>query len=118
MQKNLDVHKLFATIDEKDTQRYCDYLSSDCILKFGNMDEVKGKENIFIALDEFFNSIQGLTHELADSWEIGNIVICHGTVSYTRLDGSSLTVPVSNIFTIEDGLICNYRIFIDISELF
>ena len=32
--------------------------------------EVKGKENIFIALDEFFNSIQGLTHELADSWEI------------------------------------------------
>jgi ketosteroid isomerase-like protein len=116
--ESLDISKLFAVIDEKDTQGFCEFLTPDCIFKFGNMDAVQGRENIFTSLEGFFNSIQGLAHQTIDSWETGNTVICHGTVSYTRLDGSSLTVPVSNIFTMEAGLIASYLIFIDVSELF
>jgi hypothetical protein len=38
-------------------------------------------------------------------------------VTYTRRDGSLLTLPFANTFELRDGLIAIYRIYIDISAL-
>ena len=40
-----------------------------------------------------------------------------GQVTYTRHDGSQLSVPFANIFKLRDGLIGEYRIFGDFSAL-
>ena len=40
-----------------------------------------------------------------------------GQVTYTRHDGSQLSVPFANIFKLRDNLIEEYRIFGDFSAL-
>jgi TRAP-type uncharacterized transport system substrate-binding protein len=45
-------------------------------------------------------------------------VICHGTVTYTRHDASTLTVPFANIFRTRDDLIDEYLIYVDASALY
>lgn len=114
----LDITKLFRVIDNKDAAGYCEFLSPQCILKFGNANEVVGKDNILDTINNFFHAIKALHHQVEASWEVDNTVICHGTVTYTRLDDTTLTVPVANIFTLDEGLIGHYRIFIDTSALF
>jgi hypothetical protein len=39
-------------------------------------------------------------------------------VTYTRLDGSTLTVPFANVFVLKGAEIQSYRIYIDNSPLF
>ena len=62
-------------------------------------------------------SVAGLSHSVTEFWEVPGGLICHGMVTYTRRDGSTLTVPFANILKLRDGLIYDYRIFADISEL-
>jgi hypothetical protein len=45
-------------------------------------------------------------------------LVCHGTVTYTRHDSSTLTVPFANIFKVHGELIDEYLIFIDVSQLY
>ena len=40
------------------------------------------------------------------------------TVHYERLDGQRLSLPCANIFRLRDGLIADYRIFMDINPVF
>jgi limonene-1,2-epoxide hydrolase len=45
-------------------------------------------------------------------------VACEGEVTYTRHDGSKITLPFVNIFEVSAGLITLYRVYIDIAPLF
>lgn len=117
MNAKLDIEKLFSVIDEKNTAGFCAFLTPDCILRFGNQEPVTGRDNVFSVMEEFFNSIQSLSHDVECSWYTGNAVICYGTVHYTRHDGSKLSVAYANILKLSGDLISDYLIFIDISEL-
>ena len=68
----------------------------------------------------FFDSIAGVSHRVIDSWCVDGKLTCHGTVSYTRHDGSVLTVPFANIMTLRQGSgrASEYLIFADTSELY
>ena len=45
-------------------------------------------------------------------------VACEGAVTYTRHDGSTITLPFANIFGLRQGLIATYHIHIDIAPLY
>ena len=45
-------------------------------------------------------------------------MICRGEVTYTRLDGSTLSVPFVNVLKLEGSLIRDYLIYADTSELY
>ena len=47
-----------------------------------------------------------------------NGVACEGEVTYTRHDGSQITLPFCNIFEIDGDKIEVYRIYIDMAPLF
>lgn len=112
------LERLFRAIDDKHTERFCSFLSDDCRFRFGNLDPVEGAGTIGKFVEAFFESITALRHEPAGIWQVPDGIVCHGTVHYTRLDGSILSVPFCNVFRLEDERILEYLVFVDASALY
>jgi ketosteroid isomerase-like protein len=117
MPDNEFLQSLFHSIDTKDSAAFQQFLAPDCTFRLGNLPAVTGREAIGTAVAGFFASLQSLSHTLAGSWHTTDSSICHGSVCYTRHDGSQLTVPFANILKREARLISEYQVFVDISGL-
>jgi ketosteroid isomerase-like protein len=109
---------LFKCIDSKASQGFTQYLSEDGVFCLGNSSEVHGRKPVMQTVEAFFKSIRGLHHTLEQIWNQRDTVISHGMVTYTRHDGSSLTVPFANIFTLSSDRVSCYLIFVDVSALY
>ena len=112
------VRALFRCVDAGDGDGWLEFLTPDACFRFGNAPAVKGSGAIRDAVSAFFASISGLHHDLADTWHLPDAVICRGDVTYTRLDGSTLTVPFVNVLKLDGSLIRDYLIYVDGSELY
>ena len=112
------ISELFRSIDEKDLQGFVSLLAQDCVFRFGNQPAVAGVNAIEDYVAGFFESIAALSHEIMGSWDIPGGLVCHGQVSYTRQDGSILSVPFANILELSPAGITDYRIFADTSQLY
>jgi uncharacterized cupin superfamily protein len=66
----------------------------------------------------FWDAIGGSRHRLIRTWQDAETAVCEGEVTYTRKDGSTLTVPFVNVFYLRDGKVARYLIHIDNSGLF
>ncbi len=64
------------------------------------------------------DSIASISHEIRDTWNVPDGVICHGQVSYVRKDGSVLSVPFANVLKMGSQHIDKYLIFADTSMLY
>ena len=110
---------LFADIDRKDADLWATYLSEDAVLRFGNGDPVVGRDAARDALAAFYDTIAGLRHEEVERWETPTATIVEAMVTYTRMDGSEVTLPVVTIYrTNDEDLIDDYQVFIDLAPLF
>lgn len=118
MKENTWIERLFKTIDSKDSKTFMTFLAPSCVFRFGNMPAVEGNGDIAATIDAFFGSIDSLVHELYDIWEIPGGIVCHGQVSYTRKDGTVLTVPFANVLKGPEQDITEYLIFADTSSLY
>jgi hypothetical protein len=110
--------ELFRSIDAKDTRRFVGFLTEDGQFRFGNAPPALGRQAIASLLDGFFASIKSLSHDVAKTWTVPDHVICEGTVTYTRHDGSTLSVPFVDVFVMQGKLIKDYLIYIDASQLY
>ncbi len=118
MQDTSFVAPLFRSIDEMDADRFVSYLARDAVFRFGNGPEVRGSDAIRAAVAGFFGTIAALEHRITDTWAQPGAVICRGEVTYTRKDGTRLTVPFADVFGMREGQIVDYRIYMDVSPLF
>lgn len=109
--------ELFDSIDAMDSDLFASFLSKDCRFQFGNMPEVTGVQNIKAFVAGFFDSIESLSHTIVNSWNIPGGAVFHGRVTYTRKDGSILTIPFANILKMNSSGITEYMIFADTSQL-
>ena len=112
------VKKLFQSVDDRDADSFLTFLSNDALFRFGNAQPVNGKAAVGDVVRGFFESIKAIRHDIIEIWEQDDVVICHGTVTYTRQDSSVLAVPFVNILKMDKELIKEYLIFVDISELY
>ena len=113
-----DILSLFKAIDRFDTRSFTEFLHEDADFRFGNMPAVKGRNAIFEFVAGFFQAIKAIKHTNLEIWELEGIRFVNGTVTYTRLNGTTLKVNFSNTFKLKDGRIRDYLIFIDNSDLF
>jgi ketosteroid isomerase-like protein len=118
MDRNHWTARLFQSIDKQDTEAFLGFLAGDVRFRFGNADPVNGRAPVGEAVSGFLGSIKALRHDLVGAWDNGDAVTCHGTVTYTRHDSTTLTVPFANVFGVRDGLIEEYLIFVDTSDLY
>ena len=115
---DVNFEKLFASIDAMDTESFLSFIREDATFRFGSSPAVKGHAEIRAAVEGFFASFAALRHDLRRIVADGDAVVCEGEVTYTRHDGSSVTLPYVNVFEVDDGLISLYRVYIDIGPLF
>ena len=110
--------KLFASIDAMDTESFLSFIHADATFRFGSSPPVAGQAGIGAAVGDFFSLIAALEHEICRFIIDGDAVVCEGEVTYTRHDGSTITLPFVNVFEVENKLITLYRIYIDTGPLF
>ena len=113
-----NLNAVFAAIDAKDTSRFLSYLTDDCIFRFGSAAAVSGKEAIGAAVDGFFSTIAASRHTLHKTLSDDTSLACEGIVEYQRHDDTRISLPFTNMFEVEGGLIRHYKIYIDIAPLF
>lgn len=102
-----------------DVEAFLDFFENDASFRFSNAPAVKGKEAIRQAVGGFFASIGRLRHEILETWLEDKTVICRGDVTYTRTDGSKITLPFATIWKLAgERMIKEYLIYIDINPLF
>lgn len=112
------VKDLFAAIDRKDTAAFVGFLTDDAVFRFGNQAPVHGREAIADAVGGFFASVDALNHRLEGCWDLDDVALCHGEVTYTRSDGSMVELPFADVFRKRDGKIEAYLIHMDITPLY
>ena len=112
------VERIFKVIDNKDATGFAAFFSDDAVFKFGNAPAISGKANIHNAVADFFSKLKGLKHRIQDVWLEDDVIICEGEVTYMRKDDDKLTLPFADILRMRDGLIVDYRIYMDVSPLF
>ena len=118
MERNDWVKSLFRSVEDQNVEAFLAFLSDQVLFRFGNAEPVRGKAAVGEAVRGFLASIKSLRHDVAETWEQPDVVICRGVVTYTRQDSSVLSVPFANILKLKADLISEYLIYLDSSELY
>ena len=109
--------QLFGAVDQYNLDAFVSFLTEDVYFRFGNLEAVQGRTAVHQLLDQFLATLGGLRHEVDQVVEHEDIVHCHGHVTYTRKDGSTMQAPFATHFRLREGLIHEYLIFLDASAL-
>jgi ketosteroid isomerase-like protein len=117
MSKLAWLEKLFETIDAKDAEGFSGFLTEDAVFRFGNGEPARGKKAVHDAVAGFFEGVKSLRHTVRESWSHPDAVVMHGDVTYTRHDGSQLSVPFANVLKLDGTLVREYLVFADVSKL-
>lgn len=114
-----DARTTFAAVDAQDIAALAALFAEDGRLVFGNREPLVGRDAVIAGNVAFFQLVQGVRHQLRNEWTVGTETIAETDVTYTRLDGKEVTVPAVSIWRVDgDGLIVDYRIFVDQAPLF
>jgi ketosteroid isomerase-like protein len=105
--------RVFATFDAQDVASLANFVTDDVKVRLGNADAINGKTGFVAAVNAFLGSIAGVRHEILTVYRDGDAAIVEFDVHYTRHDGDVVTLPCCNVFRLRDGLIAEYRSYID-----
>jgi ketosteroid isomerase-like protein len=112
------VQAIFAAFDSKDIGVLAALVTDDVRLQIGNAEVVDGKADFVEALQIFFSSVAAFRHTVTNVWSDVDAVIVELKVSYTRLDGTELTLPCCNVFRLRNGAVADYRVYMDITPVY
>jgi hypothetical protein len=111
--------RIFTAVDARNASEFSAFFAGNGRLVFGNGEPMVGANAIAEGVDQFFTTINGLRHHVLNEWVIGPDTLVELNVTYDRLDGRSVTVPAVSIWHLDDdGLIDDYRIFIDLTPVY
>jgi ketosteroid isomerase-like protein len=113
-----DRSQLFSDIDSMEPERFTAHLADDVTMRFGNADPIHGRDAVRDTWASFCEGLEGVSHSVGGQWSSGSGTVVEAEVTYTRKDGSTVTVPVVTIYRENGELIDDYRIFIDLAPLF
>jgi len=111
------VKTLYQAVDSLDVAALAPFLANDVTFQLGNFPAIHGKEPALEANDGFFKTIASMRHTIDGIWAQGPTVICNGNVTYTRLDGTELTIPFATILFLANDKITTYQVYADVSPL-
>jgi ketosteroid isomerase-like protein len=111
--------EVFADVDRMDAKAFASHLAENCLLRFGNADEIVGRDAIEESIAGFFTTINGLSHHIIDQWDVDDTTIVQIEATYTRKDDRQVTLPAVAIWRRSSGdLIDDYRIYVDLAPVY
>lgn len=112
------MHEMFAALDADGVSGLYPWLHEDVRFRFAGYPPGQGRDSFAAAWAGIASHVTGLQHDLEQTWELGDEAICRGEVTYTLDNGRTIRAPFANIFRLRDGLISEYRIYVDASAVF
>jgi len=112
------VRRVFASFDARDVRTFAAFMTDDVLLRLGNTPTTRGKAAFVEAVEAFAGSVAGARHEILNVFADGDLVAVEFDVHYTRHDGQVVTIPCCNVFRLRDGLIAEYRSYVDATPVY
>jgi ketosteroid isomerase-like protein len=112
------LRRVFATFDAQDVSTLSGFVTDDVALRLGNATMIEGKAGFVDAVTAFLTSISAVRHEILAVYSDGDAAIVEFDVHYTRRDGFVVTLPCCNVFRLRDGLIAEYRSYMDATPVY
>ncbi|EAS44272.1 nuclear transport factor 2 family protein [Photobacterium profundum] len=109
---------LYKIVDSRDVTALSEMLHQDVVFRFSNAEPVEGKSAVVDVNRQFFDSITGMSHTFEGFWNQDDVIICNGQVNYVRKDGSQHSAKFATFLIIKDGLVVDYKIYADVSQLY
>jgi ketosteroid isomerase-like protein len=109
---------VFADVDRMDAKAFASHLAEDCLLRFGNAEELVGRDAIEESIAGFFTTINGISHQIVDQWDVDDTTIIQLEATYTRKDDSQVTLPAVAVWRRGGDLIDDYRIYVDLTPVY
>jgi ketosteroid isomerase-like protein len=110
--------RLFGRGEAFDSEGFITFFTDNPMYQFGNGEPCLTKAAIKASIDGFFGAVDALYHDVRNLWEVGDVVFVEMDVTYWRKDGTSLTLPCSDILRFEGDKIQELRIFMDANPIF
>jgi SnoaL-like protein len=113
------VAAMFRAVDEQDIEGNARYMDPQVRFRFGNGDVMHGHAALAEGQRHLYASIRAMRHRLIGLWREGDVVTVEADVTYTRLDGAEVTVPVLSLLRLSGPeLVGDYRVFFDLGPVF
>jgi ketosteroid isomerase-like protein len=112
-----EIVKRFLT-QTRSMDEFISYFSEDAEYVFANNPPIVGRKPIQESSTQFRKRLKGAVHEIENLWELGDTVICEMNITYTRLDGQTLTLPCTDVIEMEGPLFKRLQAFMDITPVF
>ena len=115
-----EVRRVFNLLDHFDVDGFGELIAESGEVRFGNGLALVGADAIGEGQRGFFASIKKMEHALMPEgiWSKNGSFVVEGTVTYTRLDDSTLTIPFADTFHLQDGKIKKLYVYFDLVPLF
>ena len=112
------IRTLIRAVDAADHKTIAALTAADVQFRFGNADPTDTQSELLAAAQSFRDAIDDLRHTILDLWEVGDgIVVALMDVHYRRLDGRELNLPCCNVFGVREGVVNDYRIYMDVNPV-
>lgn len=118
MSREYVVRAAFADIDAMEVDSFVARLSEGVVFQFGNAESVVGRSAVRTYVAQFFSTIEGLSHDIENIWDVGNTTVVQMIVEYLRIDGRAVSAPAANILTYEGDLAREWRVYVDVTPLY
>jgi len=112
------MRRVFASFDARDAPTFAAFMTDDVVLQLGNTPTTLGKPAFLEAVEGFAASVAGTRHEILKVFSDGDLVAVEFDVHYTRHDGRVVTIPCCNVLRLRDGLIAEYRSYVDATPVY
>ena len=109
--------EFYALVDRMDPDAVGSRCTDDTVFVLGNREPSVGRQALIDGLRGFWSTIAGMHHEFERVLEDGDTVALEALVSYTRVDGSSVSIPSTTWLRKEGDLVAEQRVYVDIAPL-
>lgn len=113
------MNSLFDSINNKDTEAFCKFLTDDGEFRYGSPPAVKGQTAVNEYIQGFFGMIKSLDHDVKFNYTLddGATLLVGGDVIYTCFDDTVVSIPFLNKLEMEGDLIRKYHVYADPAPL-
>jgi ketosteroid isomerase-like protein len=113
------VNDFFSDVDTVRIEKLAAWFADDIDLRFANNPAIHDKQTALHVLGEFFGTIAGMKHNVQTLVGTGDEVAQQAIVTYTRVDGRHVPLPVSSYLHRDGaGKLDRLWIYIDMNPLY
>lgn len=116
--KSFTVDKFVETTDKMNPSMFGEWFEENAIWAFGNLEPLKGRSAIEGFAQQFFDALEEIDHQISGKSESSELAFFEGRCTYHKKDGAVIELPFACSVRLKDGLISEYRTYIDPAPYF